>query len=393
MIPAVNRSSLMSINAISNLEFRERVERVQALMRQVGMDVLLAFSTESEPAYVRYLSDYWPSFETAAVLLPSKGEPLLLIGPESLTYAQARSKIDRVVQLRDFRESSQPAYPGSRLTKWSELLDAFSFQTFGIAGWYMFPQAIYEELRSVRPDAKWADADGVLRQAMLKKSPAELNCMRQAAGISELGLRAVVDKIRPGMTEIQVAGLATAAMLEQGAEATGYPVWCCSGPNTNQAISRPTHRQIKEGEIIQVCVGAKVSGYSASIGRPLLLGYCPDPTREFLQVGCDAEQMAIALMKIGTPAAEVATQVHGFIRSRGYGDAILYGPAHGCGQMECEYPFVETSSDFLLEENMSFNIDIFLASPAMGFRWEDGVILHEGEAEQLTSYGRELMIL
>ena len=182
-------------------------------------------------------------------------------------------------------------------------------------------------------------------------------------------------------------------MLSSGAEATGYPIWCCSGPNSIQAISRPTHRKVQTGEIIHFSVGAKVDGYSASIGRPIVLGKCPEETKRFLQVGLDAENMTIGLMRAGTPASDVAKKVHGFITEKGYGHAILYGPAHGCGQMECEFPFVETSSTLVLEENMTFMVDVFLGEKNMGFRWEDGIIIRNGAAEEISSYKRQLNIL
>ncbi|MCK5802335.1 MAG: aminopeptidase P family protein, partial [Lentisphaeria bacterium] len=207
------------------------------------------------------------------------------------------------------------------------------------------------------------------------------------------GFKAVLENIEPGMTECQLAGVATGAMLAAGAEATGYPVWCCSGPNTTQAISRPSQRRVQEGEIIHFSVGAKVAGYSASIGRPVVLGSCPEDTRRFLQVGLDAQNMTIDLMRAGTPACDVAQKVHGFITEKGYGDTILYGPAHGCGQMECEYPFLETSSTFILEENMVFMVDVFMAQKHQGFRWEDGIIVRNGAAEELSSYKRQLNIL
>lgn len=378
---------------IPDSEFPERVERVQSLMRARNLDLLLAFSTESEPAYVRYLSDYWPSFETAAVLIPAAGAPVLLIGPESRTYARGRSRIKEMIQMRDFRESSQPAYPGSKLPAWKDVLGAYDFKTLAIAGWHMFPHAIQEDMASASPGVAWLNGDDILREVMIRKSAAELDCLREAARLSEAGLKAVLAGIKPGMTEVQVAGLATAAMLNEGAEATGYPVWCCSGPNSNQAISRPTHRKIQTSEIVQLCVGAKVSGYSASIGRPLVLGSCPDDMRRFLQTGCDAENLTFELMRAGRPAAAIAKAVHGMITERGYGDTILYGPAHGCGQMECEYPFLETSSTFTLEENMTFMVDVFLANQDMGFRWEDGAIVRKDAAEQLSSHRRELIIL
>ena len=233
----------------------------------------------------------------------------------------------------------------------------------------------------------------MVRKVTIRKSQAEQACLREAARISELGFKAVLENIRPGMTEIQLAGIAAGAMLTNGAEATGYPIWCCSGPNSTQAISRPTHRKVKEGEIIHFSVGAKVAGYSASIGRPVVLGKSPEETLKFMQVGLDAMNMTIDLMKPGTPASDVAKKVHGYISNKGYGHTILYGPAHGCGQMECEFPFVETSSNFILEEGMTFMVDVFLADKSMGFRWEDGVIITAGKAEELSSYKREINIL
>ena len=49
-------------------EYKERVAKVQAAMKLSGYDLLLAYGNEAEPQYVRYFSNYWPSFETAGVL-------------------------------------------------------------------------------------------------------------------------------------------------------------------------------------------------------------------------------------------------------------------------------------------------------------------------------------
>ena len=43
-------------------EFKERVVRLQAEMAKEGFDYILAYGNEAEPQYVRYFSDYWPSF-------------------------------------------------------------------------------------------------------------------------------------------------------------------------------------------------------------------------------------------------------------------------------------------------------------------------------------------
>ena len=383
----------MTDYSIPDSEFKERVTKVKQIMADNGIDVLLAFSTEAEPAYSRYFSDYCPAFETAAVLIPAGGDPVLLIGPESLTYARSRSKIEQIMQLEDFRESSQPEYPGAALPTWRDVFEKFPTERLGVAGWHMFPHVIYEHVEEGLGRGEIIEADHVVRMAMVKKSEAEIRCLQQSARLSEIGLQAVLDQIKPGLTEVQIVGIATAAMLEHGAEATGYPIWCCSGPNSTQAISRPTHRKIKEGELVHIQIGAKVSGYSTSIGRPVVLGSCTDDMRRFLEVGLQAENMTIDLMRGGTRASEVARKVHGWITDQGYGDTILYGPAHACGQMECEWPFVETSTDLILEPNMTFQVDVFLAKPDMGYRWEDTIVVRDGDAQQLSSLRREVIVL
>jgi Xaa-Pro aminopeptidase len=61
--------------------------------------------------------------------------------------------------------------------------------------------------------------------------------------------------------------------------------------------------------------------------------------------------------------------------------------------MECEFPFIESSSNFYLEAGMVFMVDIFLAKPTMGFRWEDGVIITNDKAEELSNYKRKINII
>ncbi len=375
-------------------DFQERIERARKQLLTTDLGAVLVFSTESEPAGVRYFADYWPSFETTAVLIPRSGEAALIIGPESLTYAKSRSRLDRIIQVMDFRESSQPDYPGSKHPDWSAILGEFKVKKLGISGWHMFPHSIMANIAGALGGFEnVVSADELLRPVTIKKMPCEIECLRKAARISEVGFKAILDTIKPGMTEAELCGIATAAMLGAGAEATGYPIWCCSGPNSNQAISRPSLRRVQTGEIIHFSIGAKVEGYSASIGRPVVLGQCPGEIRKFMQVGLDAANLTFELIQAGSHAGEVAKKIHGYVIGKGYGHALLYGPAHGCGQMECEYPFLETSSTYILEEGMTFMQDMFLSQNGMGFRWEDGLIVRKGPAEQLSSYGRQINII
>ncbi len=375
-------------------DFQERIERVQQMIADTDLDAVMVFSTECEPAGVRYFADYWSSFETCAVLIPKTGSAALIVGPETLTYARSRSRLPNVIQVMDFRESSQPDYPGSPHPEWPEILGQFKIRKLGLAGWYMFPYPIMLKIQKALGGVdQVVEADDIINRARIKKTPSELECLRKAARISEIGFRAVLDNIKPGMSEVELCGIATAAMLANGAEATGYPIWCCSGPNSDQAISRPSLRKVQRSEIIHFSIGAKCEGYSASVGRPVVLGPCPDNIRRLMQVGLDASDLTFELMQAGENSGKVAQKIHDFVKDQGYGHALLYGPAHGCGQMECEYPFLETSSTYQLEENMVFMADMFLYENNMGLRWEDGLIVRQGPAEKLSSYAREILIL
>ena len=124
---------------IPDEEFAQRVVNTQASMKEEGLDLLLCFGSEAEPQFVRYYSDYWPSFETAGVLIPQEGEAALLIGPESGTYAADNSKIRTIYRLLAFRESSEPEYPGVVLETFDSVIGKVyagkTISKIGIAGY------------------------------------------------------------------------------------------------------------------------------------------------------------------------------------------------------------------------------------------------------------------
>jgi Xaa-Pro aminopeptidase len=385
------------ITEIPKSEFQERARRVQAELARRGLDALLTFGNEAEPAFVRYLCDYWPAFETAGVLVPVEGDPLLLIGPESLAYAQSRSKIDNIRQILEYRESAEPEYPGKALDTFASVFDEASagkgVRRLGIVGYPVTTVPVYEGIRAAMAGGEMVRADDILIEMRKVKSENELALLRQAFRISEGAMEAVLNNIKPGMVEVQVVGIAQEALYRLGAEYEGHPLYVLSGRNSANAIGRPTHKKLEEGEIIQLNIGARVGGYSSSVGRPIVLGHMSDQMRRFLQVGLDAANKTMEIMRAGVPARDVALTVQEQITQRGYGDCILYGPCHGLGLMECEHPWMETNSDYDLQENYTFQVDSFLHTQAYGARWEDGVRVTQEGVEQLSSYRREIIVI
>lgn len=385
------------ITEIPNSEFQERIKRIQKELATRGLDALLTFGSEAEPAFVRYLSDYWPAFETAGVLVPVEGQPILIIGPESLTYAQSRSKIEKIRRILEYRESSEPEYPGVPLDTFPSVFDEISggrgVNRLGVAGYAVAVAPVYEALREAMADGELVRADDILIEMRKVKSANELELMRQAFRISEQAVKAVLNNIKPGMTELQVVGIAQGVMYRNGAEYEGHPIYVLSGRHSANAIGRPTHKKLVEGEIIQLNIGARVGGYSSSVGRPICLGHMPDDVRGFLQMGLDAANKTMEIMRAGMKAKDVALQIKDFVTAGGYGDCILYGPCHGIGLMECEHPWIETNSEYDLLENYTFQVDSFLYTQNYGARWEDGVRVTKGGVEQFSTYRRELIVI
>ncbi len=383
--------------SIPKSEFQQRWATLQQKMAEHDLDVLIAHGDEADPSMVRYLSDYWPLFETGGVALGRSGDPVLLIGPETLTFAQDRSSCSRIMQLLEYRESAEPEYPGVVLDTFQDVIAAVSggeeVKRIGVAGLTVMPVTVYEALKKAAGKAKLVRADDLIVEMRTIKSANEIKCMREAFRISELATEYVLNNMKPGMTEQQVVGLAQAALYANGAEYEGHPTYVLSGRNSTHAIGRPSQKVLKPGELIQLNIGALVSGYSSSCGRPVCFGKMPPKMRDLVSFGLEAHYKTAEMMKAGVPAAEVVVKFEEFVEAAGYGKNRLYGPCHAIGLMEVERPWMESSSKYPLAENMTFQVDTFLYVKQYGLRWENGVRVTNSGVEWLSSKFNEIIEL
>ena len=341
--------------------------------------------------------NYWPAFETASVLVPAEGDPILVIGPESETFAKGWSRIEKMHRILVYRESSEPEYPGERLSTFQDLFDEASngkgIDRLGIVGYNIMPVPVYEGIRNALKGKELVRADDILMNVRMIKSENEIKLMRKAYRLSAMGMEAALRAAKPGMTEVQLIAEAEYVMKANGAEDLAYNMWSLSGPRTTHAVGRPSHRKIQEGEIIQLQVGVRVGGYSSSIGRAFALGRMPEEVKKLIGVALEAEHQTIETMKPYVEAKKIALAFKSLVERRGYGEYLLYGPCHGTGLMENEHPWIEVNSDWQLQENMTFSVDIFLGGETMGLRFEDGVRVTKDGVEELSDYKREIMCL
>jgi Xaa-Pro aminopeptidase len=382
---------------IPDHEYRDRMVRAQNLVREKGLDILLVNSNEAEFANVRYFSNYWPIFEIGGVVIPPQGEPTLLIGPESGTFANDRSKIARVRLMTEYREPADPAYPGVPVSSFSEVFAEAgvpSPKKIGIAGYLVTTAPVLDGLRTAFPGAEIVRADDIMVRMRSVKSDMEIACLKEAFHIAEEAIGDLLTAIKPGMTELQIVGLAQKSIYERGAEYEGMPQYVFSGTATTHAISRPTHRVLKKGDLVQLNISARVDGYSSGVGRPVCLGKMSDKMKRMIEFGMLAHEKTKEWMKAGVVSADVAKQYKKLFADHGYAKNFLYGPAHGLGMIEVEPPWMEETSDYSLQENMTFNVDTFFYEEGeFGFRWENGVRITSTGVEPFSSKFMKLIEL
>jgi Xaa-Pro aminopeptidase len=217
--------------------------------------------------------------------------------------------------------------------------------------------------------------------------------IREAHRISELAFEETIKTMKVGMTEKEALGLVYNALYKHGAECEGFPNYVFGGQKTRNAIARATYDTIKEGEMIQLCIGARYGGYSSSVGRPVVFGKMPGEMKKHVQFGLDVHLATYEWMSEGVIAKDVAFKYIDYFKDHGYGDYYLYGPCHGTGIIEVERPWMETTSDYALQENMTFMADTFFTGNDYGFRWEDGVRVTKDGCEAFSGAYSEIIEL
>lgn len=365
------------ITEIPEIEYQERILKVQQELRIRGLDALIVHSTESEFANVLYLSNHWPVFETSGVIIPSEGDAILLIGAEAESFAQDRSKIKKIRKMIEYRESAEPEYPDIPLSSFSDIFDEISngkgIKKLGLGDYTIMPLPVFDGIKKALGNkGEIVRADDIIANMRAVKSENEIAMIKKAHEITEIVLDEILDKIKPGLTEKQVVGMVLESIYRNGAEYEAFSQYIFSGKNTRNAISRTTFKALEKNEIIQINIGARFGGYSSSIGRPLLIGKMSSEMKKVVQFCLDAHLKTYEWVKEGILASEVAVKFIDYFKSKGMEEYYLYGPCHGTGIIEVERPWLETSSNYDLKENMTFMADTFVTTSGYGLRWEDG---------------------
>jgi Xaa-Pro aminopeptidase len=373
---------------IPDHEYKERVTRAAKILQREKLDAMIVNSNEADYANARYFSGFWPLFERSGVAISASGDAALMVGPESREFAADRSRLEKIFVLKEYRESADPAYPELKADTYQDVFHAIGVNgkklRIGVASYLDTSVIIIEGIKAAFPEAEIVRADHIMVELRSIKSVNEINCLREGYRIAELATQQVIKEIQPGMTELQMVGVAERVVYEQGAEYEGLPMYVFSEASTRHAISRSSYREFQKGDIVQLNLSAKIDGYSAAIGYPIVLGKLEGKRRDVVMFGLEAHKWTQQQVKSGVPASQIAENFYKYYVDNGYKDNFVYGPLHGTGMIEVEAPWVETTSDYALKPNMTFQIDTFISTDTFGVRWEKGIAVTEDECDVLS---------
>ena len=251
-------------------EIDARVATLQRMMpgaRVVG-GPLLGAHRDYAPADLWYLAR-WSCIdeETSYVFVPGAGETTLITDAE---WDLERSRVE--ARAGSIAFDAEPARSLGRLVR----DHCRAGDRIGVSGLSTMPAPVYLELASTLPEVRLEDATWLTAGQRVVKSELELDLMREAARISDLGLAAGVAAMVEGAAEFEVAATAECAIRSEGAELS-FTTVMGSGPRTALTTFLPTERRLARGDIAVLDCGARVAGYHGDMCRTTVVG---PPTAE-----------------------------------------------------------------------------------------------------------------
>ncbi|MFC5407178.1 M24 family metallopeptidase [Cohnella soli] len=378
-------------------EFAARVEKLRVLMKERYLHACLIYGDEYRKENLRYMSNYWPLFERGAVIVPLTGEPIIVAAPEGEMFCREMSAWPDVRLLPEFACVTVPdkiEYPMAHYTSLTAIREKLQehgpLQRIGIVGIDAIPTPLMNSIEQGFAGIELIDASDLLFKLRMTKSPNEVRCLQEAARIADAGYKLMINQVKPGMTELELASLAYGECIKQGAEIMPFCL-LTSGERVNTIIGRPSGKVIADGDMIMAAIAVQVEGYVATLNFPFVAGRISDEQKKFIDILVEAEDIALSRIKAGAKQCEVVRAVKAYFKEKDMTEYDLYPPLHGCGLAEAESPYPDEQSEALFVAGMTVNTDVSLFGHPYGSnRIEESLLVTETGYESMSKLVRQL---
>ncbi|MGH7521286.1 MAG: M24 family metallopeptidase [Gemmatimonadales bacterium] len=343
----------------------DRQAALGALLEAEGLDALLVTSRPN----MRYLSGFSGS---AGIAVATKNS--LLVVTDFRYDEQARQQCGAVARVE---------IEGTSL--WDRLFKELGAGALGLGpgSWIGFEAHAISvkdaERFSTGPGAawRWKAAGELVERLRVRKDAGEIRAIRAAAGVTAAALRDTLAAVRPGQTELEIAGMLEGALRRHGSEAHPFPTIIASGPRSALPHAHTSTRTVAAGEWLLLDFGAVVEGYCADVTRTVVVGRRADASQRALySLVQEAQRRAREGVRAGMSGREADALARDPIEARGFGAAFGHSTGHGLGLEVHEAPRLARTANDPLPEGAVVTIEpgVYVAGRG-GVRIEDDVHL------------------
>ncbi|HIT66188.1 MAG TPA: aminopeptidase P family protein [Candidatus Merdisoma merdipullorum] len=356
-----------------------RQEELTALLEERDLDAALV----SCPANIRYLSGF---VGTESYLYLSKERGVILTDSRYTLQAKEEAKGFEVQTIGGGR-----GY-GSLL---AELILRDRVRALGFEENSM----LYGTVRKLQKEAGlapacWKPLGDTLSLLRAVKRPEEIEKMERAERIGDEAFSYILNELKPGVTELQIAAKLEYFMRSQGAEGTSFDTIVASGLHSAMPHAVPTEKPLEKGDFVTMDFGCKYQGYCSDMTRTVVIGKADEKQKELYRIVLEAQEAALCGLRPGMTGAEGDRLARDVIEKAGYGEYFGHGLGHSVGLEIHERPALSARDKTVLLPGMIETVEPGIYIPGFGgVRIEDMVTLTQSGIRNLTSSPKELIEL
>ena len=237
-------------------------------------------------------------------------------------------------------------------------------------------------------------ATDLLWQLRMVKDEEELEAMVAAQRIAERALEDILEEIRPGVTEKEIAARLQYLMLHYGASDMSFVPIVVSGPNGSLPHGVPSEKTIQQGEFVTMDFGCVYRGYCSDMTRTVAVGFATEEMQTVYQTVLSAQEAGIAAARAGLTGREVDGAARAVISAAGYGAYFGHSFGHGVGVEIHEAPNASPMNEKPLPAGAVISAEPGIYLPGrLGVRIEDVILLTETGCRNITKAPKDLIVL
>ena len=250
----------------------------------------------------------------------------------------------------------------------------------------------YNALKSAISEERLVPLKNTITVLRAIKDEEEIVNLRQAAAIADKGFLHVLDIVKPGMTEKELALELEFFMRKQGASGLSFTTIVASGIRSSMPHGVASDKVIEKNDMLTLDFGCMYNGYCSDMTRTFVVGTADDRQKELYNIVLETQLKVLDAIKPGARCKEIDALSREIIGGYGYGEFYGHGLGHGVGLEIHELPVLNGTSEFVLEENMVVTDEPGIYLPDFGgVRIEDTVLVTKDGYDLISRSTKEFI--